>query len=75
MRGMNVEAYVSWSVRLLALQARPGEAKQRGVAANSPGRRADQPSEDSESAAWTESFAQRLSHRTDRCPPDTELWL
>lgn len=73
--GMNVEAYVSWSVRLLALQARPGEAKQRGVAANSPGQRAGQPSEDSESAAWTESFAQRLSHRTDRCPPDTELWL
>ncbi|MFE3229130.1 hypothetical protein [Nocardia sp. NPDC059228] len=74
--GMSVEAYVCWGVRLLALQARPGGAK-REAAAGGPrtGRRASVRPEESESAVWAESFAQRLSGRADRCSPDTELWL
>ncbi|WP_459958652.1 hypothetical protein [Nocardia sp. IFM 10818] len=65
--GMSVEAYVSWGVRVLAMQARPGGAKQGG-GAGSPrvGRRKPGTTEESESAAWTETFSERLSHRADR---------
>ncbi|MTE15184.1 hypothetical protein [Nocardia aurantiaca] len=74
--GMSVEAYVSWGVRLLAMQTRPGGAKQGGpVGRSRTGQCASELTEESASAAWTETFAQRLSHRADRHPPDTELWL
>ncbi len=65
--GMSVEAYLSWCVQQPAMQARPGTV--------APGPRLDRstprprtPEEDSESAAWTETFCERLSHRTDRHP-------
>ncbi|MGV9665948.1 hypothetical protein ACWDUL_16900 [Nocardia niigatensis] len=65
--GMSVEAYVSWGVRVLALQARPGGVKQGGRE-GSPraGRRAAELPDESESAVWTETFTQRLSHRAER---------
>ncbi|MFE5288743.1 hypothetical protein ACFRAQ_27565 [Nocardia sp. NPDC056611] len=56
-------------------KARSETDKQRGAASGRPGRRAGRIGEESESAAWTESFAQQLSHRADRDSPDTELWL
>ncbi|MFE3227310.1 hypothetical protein [Nocardia sp. NPDC059228] len=65
--GMSVEAYVSWGVRVLALQARPGGVKQGGRTGGLRARRrATGTAEESESAAWTETFTQRLSHRVDR---------
>ncbi|MEU1428522.1 hypothetical protein ABZ412_15745 [Nocardia sp. NPDC005746] len=73
--GMSVQAYVSWGVRLMALQARAKTDKQRGAAPGRPIQPAERTSEESESAAWTESFAQQLSHRADRDLPDTELCL
>ncbi|MTE13591.1 hypothetical protein [Nocardia aurantiaca] len=67
--GMSVEAYVSWGVRVLALQARPGGMKQGGcVGRPKPGRRASKAIDESESVAWTETFTERLSHRADRYP-------
>ncbi|MVU77103.1 hypothetical protein GPX89_07560 [Nocardia sp. ET3-3] len=69
--GMSVEAYVSWGVRILALQARPGGAKQGGRAGSlSAGRHTSRSAEESESAAWTDTFTERLSHRADRKPKD-----
>lgn len=62
--GMSVEAYVSWGVRILAMQARPGRRESRP--ASPPRRRDDAVAEESEAAAWAETFTQRLSHRADR---------
>ncbi|MFJ9371483.1 hypothetical protein ACIRRA_44785 [Nocardia sp. NPDC101769] len=67
--GMSVEAYVSWGVWLLALQAR------LGTGASKMRLRASGLGEESETVAWTETFAQRLSAHGDRQPPDTELWM
>ncbi|MBL1076805.1 hypothetical protein JK358_20625 [Nocardia sp. 2] len=65
--GMGVEAYIAWSVRLLALQARAGGAGRHGVSARpAPVRRRAAIPDDPESAAWTDSFAERLSHRAEQ---------
>ncbi|MFE3002739.1 hypothetical protein ACFXG4_48245 [Nocardia sp. NPDC059246] len=65
--GMNVEAYVSWGVRLLAMQARPGGSQRReSFGGSTPTRRTFDTAEESESAAWAETFTERLSHRADR---------
>ncbi|MGW4245192.1 hypothetical protein [Nocardia sp. NPDC004722] len=64
--GMSVEAYVSWGIRVLALQARPGRSVRRdGVVPRVRGR-SRQPADESESAAWTETFSERLSCRVAR---------
>ncbi|WP_405497195.1 hypothetical protein [Nocardia sp. NBC_00511] len=69
--GMSVEAYVSWGVRILAMQSRPGGAKQDRTAASPKAtRRAVETAEESESAAWTETFSERLSQRADRYDHD-----
>ncbi|MEV6101820.1 hypothetical protein [Nocardia sp. NPDC051981] len=75
--GMSVEAYLSWEARLFAfaLQARPGTRHDSRAAGPRPGWRASGLIEDeSETAAWTQTFAQRVSSRGDRHPPDNELW-
>ncbi|MEU6586943.1 hypothetical protein [Nocardia sp. NPDC046763] len=65
--GMSVEAYVSWGVRLLAMQARPGGSQRReGLGGSKATRRASEVCDESESAAWAETFTERLSHRADR---------
>lgn len=65
--GMSVEAYVAWSVRVLAFQARPGGSKRRAVAGSpAAARRASAIVDESESVAWAETFSERLSHRADR---------
>ncbi|WP_433567385.1 hypothetical protein ACQP1O_20635 [Nocardia sp. CA-151230] len=63
--GMSMEAYVSWGVRVLALQARSGAVEPDGRE-GSPDMpiSASETAEDSEASAWVESFAERLSHRT-----------
>ncbi|UGT44617.1 hypothetical protein LTV02_15025 [Nocardia yamanashiensis] len=66
--GMGLEAYLSWCVRILAMQARPGSGKQHNLPGQArPGRPAPEDDE-SEAAAWAETFSQRLSHRADRKP-------
>ncbi|OXR41095.1 hypothetical protein B7C42_06865 [Nocardia cerradoensis] len=65
--GMSIEAYVSWGVRILAMQARPGGTGRREPSAGPPPqRREDAGVEESEAAAWAETFTQRLSHRAAR---------
>ncbi|MFE3229524.1 hypothetical protein [Nocardia sp. NPDC059228] len=61
--GMCVEAYASWGMRLLALQARSEETSQHRAHA---GPKAAQTADESESVAWVETFAERLSHRADQ---------
>ncbi|RMI31246.1 hypothetical protein [Nocardia stercoris] len=63
--GMSVPDYVRWGVRLLALQSQPGAAK-RAVGGSVTDRPAADCPEVTESAAWIDSFAQRLSGRADR---------
>lgn len=65
--GMSLEAYVCWGVRLLALQSRPeGGAARHHSAVRAPAvRRAPRVVEELESAAWSETFAERLSHRAE----------
>ncbi|MFC9894561.1 hypothetical protein ACFVMC_12795 [Nocardia sp. NPDC127579] len=60
--GMTLEAYLSWGVRLLATQPRPG----KNLTGAAPTRITSPRSaaEETESA-WTESFAERLSHRAE----------
>ncbi|MEV6280631.1 hypothetical protein [Nocardia sp. NPDC051832] len=63
--GMTLEAYLSWGVRLLAEQARPGKnlaGRPRGQAVRS--RRGRAVAEESGSA-WTDTFTERLSHRAE----------
>ncbi|MBF6237539.1 hypothetical protein IU474_10705 [Nocardia otitidiscaviarum] len=64
--GMSVPAYVRWGVRLLALRAGPGGSERRDIpvpprASHRTPITPDEP----ESTAWTETFAERLSHRAD----------
>lgn len=67
--GMGMEAYVSWCVRIFALQARPSGGKRVEIPGHvAGGRRASGVDDESESAAWAETFAERLSHRADRNP-------
>ncbi|MFI2589860.1 hypothetical protein ACH498_25155 [Rhodococcus erythropolis] len=54
--GMSVEAYVSWGVRILAMQARPGGTGHRECSAGPLPRRDDASGEESEAAAWAETF-------------------
>lgn len=66
--GMSLEAYLSWCVRILAMQTRPGASKRLDLPGQArPGRPATQDDE-SEAAAWAETFTERLSHRADRKP-------
>lgn len=63
--GMSVEAYASWGVRLLAMQARPGRPLRHDAVSGSKAvLRASGEAEEPDSVAWTETFAERLSHRT-----------
>lgn len=67
--GMSVEAYASWCIRIFAVQARPGGGKRAGeLGRTKTAKRAADIDEDSESAAWAETFTERLSHRIDRNP-------
>ncbi|AYF76906.1 hypothetical protein D7D52_27355 [Nocardia yunnanensis] len=64
--GMTVEEYVAWSVRLLALQSRPGGARRRDFAGGRrPGRRKPARVEETEATAWADTFTERLSHRAE----------
>ncbi|WP_280369658.1 hypothetical protein [Nocardia wallacei] len=64
--GMGVDAYVAWGVRLLAARTAPGRTLR---ADDHPGlppvRRRPDVADEPESAAWTETFAERLSHRAE----------
>ncbi|MEV6071415.1 hypothetical protein AB0L82_33125 [Nocardia sp. NPDC052001] len=65
--GMSVEAYASWCIRIIAVQARPGGGKRAGEFSQSKAvKRASKFDDESESAAWAETFTERLSHRADR---------
>ncbi|MEC3957634.1 hypothetical protein VMT65_31690 [Nocardia sp. CDC153] len=67
--GMSLEAYLSWCVRILAMQARPGGDKRAALPGQArPGRSVPDEDDGSEAAAWAETFTQRLSHRADRKP-------
>lgn len=59
--GMTVPDYLTWHVRLLAEQARPG-APRRSI---TPPRRRVAVAEESGHEVWVESFAERLGHRAD----------
>lgn len=60
--GMSVPDYLAQSARLVALQ--PCASRPLRVPRDLPPRGSSQ-DDDSETAAWTESFSQRLHHRTD----------
>ncbi|MBF6174741.1 hypothetical protein [Nocardia blacklockiae] len=64
--GMRLDAYLAWAVRLLAANAQPGLAPRpdepRGLRVT---RRRPEIVDESESVAWAETFAERLSHRAD----------
>ncbi|MEV6066696.1 hypothetical protein AB0L82_09135 [Nocardia sp. NPDC052001] len=67
--GMGVEAYVSWCVRILALQAQPGGGKRAERLGHVKARRRKAAADEgTEAAAWAETFTERLSHRADRRP-------
>ncbi|MFF2549498.1 hypothetical protein ACFVUS_00810 [Nocardia sp. NPDC058058] len=67
--GMGVEAYVSWCVRILAMQAQPGSGHRRQRLGQVRARRRGAAVDDgTEAAAWAETFTERLSHRADRRP-------
>ncbi|MBB5911175.1 hypothetical protein BJY24_000042 [Nocardia transvalensis] len=63
--GMSVDTYIAWGVKILAAQTQIGKPSRlddirRLRAAPRPLDAIDEP----ESLAWTETFAERLSHRT-----------
>ncbi|MEV0251481.1 hypothetical protein AB0H76_33145 [Nocardia sp. NPDC050712] len=62
--GMTLEAYLSWGVRLLSAQSRPGK-NLAGAPRTHPTRKRAKVAEEPESA-WTETFAERLSHRAEQ---------
>ncbi|WP_067686152.1 hypothetical protein [Nocardia jejuensis] len=65
--GMSVQDYVSWAVRVLAIQSQPGGGTRRGGPIRPRvARRRGKAADDAESAAWTETFAERLSHRAEQ---------
>lgn len=64
--GMSIEAYLSWCVRVLAMQSRPGGQARPLLDRSAPVRHI--PEDESESAAWTETFCERLSHHIHRHP-------
>ncbi|WP_433521246.1 hypothetical protein ACQPZ2_28320 [Nocardia pseudovaccinii] len=59
--GMSVPDYLARSARLVALQPRMARSR---VPRDLP-RHGASHDDDSETAAWTESFSQRLHHRAD----------
>ncbi|MGW5439223.1 hypothetical protein [Nocardia asteroides] len=63
--GMGIEAYLSWCVRVLAMQSRPG-GQTRPLRDRSAAPVRPIPEDESESAAWTETFCERLSHHSHR---------
>lgn len=64
--GMTVEAYLCWTVRLLAAQSRPGKNLAGAARGQVPARRKRVPEcEESESTAWTDTFTERLTHRAE----------
>ncbi|AFU01026.1 hypothetical protein [Nocardia brasiliensis] len=64
--GMSLEAYVCWGVRLLALESRPEGAARHHSAVRAPAvRRTPRVADELESVAWSETFAERLSHRAE----------
>ncbi|WP_433715071.1 hypothetical protein ACQP2U_14235 [Nocardia sp. CA-084685] len=65
--GMSVPDYLARSARLVALQ--PRAARPLRVPRDGPPRASSQ-DDDSETAAWTESFSQRLHHRADQFRDD-----
>ncbi|RDI54458.1 hypothetical protein [Nocardia mexicana] len=64
--GMGMRAYIAWGVRLLAAETRPGRTRAsselRGLQS---ARRKPEIDDEPESVAWAETFAERLSHRTE----------
>ncbi|PXX69271.1 hypothetical protein DFR70_102960 [Nocardia tenerifensis] len=64
--GMSLEAYVSWGVRLLALESGTAGATRRLSAPQSPAApRPPKVVDEPESVAWAETFTERLAHRAD----------
>lgn len=63
--GMSLEAYICWGVRLLAVPTRSGRNLGREPLGQSstPRRAAD--NDESDSAAWAETFAERLAHHAE----------
>ncbi|MFI6772769.1 hypothetical protein [Nocardia sp. NPDC050412] len=59
--GMNVPDFLAQSARLVALK--PSAARSARVSREHPPRGSSR--DDSETAAWAESFSQRLHHRAD----------
>ncbi|WP_216917155.1 hypothetical protein [Nocardia noduli] len=68
--GMTVAAYIDWNTRLLAQQARPVATTARLRQRLSRSRRAPALFDEPEEQAWSSSFTQWLSHRTDLCRED-----
>lgn len=69
--GMSVEDYIRWSVKLLALQSRPGgNPHQTSTTHPEPRRRARPVLDQPESTAWEECFAEQLSHRIEQFRDD-----
>ncbi|MGV9413687.1 hypothetical protein ACWDOP_27615 [Nocardia sp. NPDC003693] len=65
--GMPLEAYIRWGVRLLAAPPRPGKNLGRGpLERRATRRRIADHADESEAAAWTETFAERLSHHSEQ---------
>lgn len=63
--GMTVAAYIDWNTRLLAQQARPVATTARLRQRLPRSRRAPAVLDEPEEQAWSSSFTERLSHRTD----------
>ncbi|WP_227981336.1 hypothetical protein [Nocardia spumae] len=64
--GMSVRDYLATSVREVALQSRPPRSLRSHPMNRRPRRSAAD--DDSETAAWTESFSDRLRHRAEAFP-------
>ncbi|MFI6866106.1 hypothetical protein [Nocardia sp. NPDC050406] len=64
--GMSVEAYLRWSVRLVALRSRPGRALRPEGLELPRARRGAREVDEPEAVAWAETFTERLSHRTEQ---------
>ncbi|MGX1811482.1 hypothetical protein ACWIGI_37645 [Nocardia sp. NPDC055321] len=67
--GMSVQDYICWCVRIVTARSRSGTQSRRADYGDSFVTRPPSGDElESESQAWTETFAERLSHRTERTP-------
>ncbi|MFF0492013.1 hypothetical protein ACWDSJ_10275 [Nocardia sp. NPDC003482] len=64
--GMGVRDYVAWAVRLVALQAKPEVTRASTPYLTKGVRYRVEDRDEPESAAWLDTFAERLSHRAEQ---------